>query len=279
MTPQNPPDLVDIGTNLSNRQFDPDRPEVIARAQQAGVRAIVATGTDLRATRAGLELAARYPGVVYTTCGVHPHNATTYERDSPHLTTLARDPAVVAIGECGLDFNRDFSPRPVQERAFASQVETAIETRKPLFLHERDAHVRFLSILDDYRDHGTLPVPAVVHCFTGTDKEVRAYLDRGFMIGVTGWVCDDRRNGALLRALALLPMDRLLLETDAPFLRPPGLLGQTRRNEPCNLVHVCRRVAAVLRKTPEEVARTTTDNARRFFRLPASSPPTPDKSP
>lgn len=273
-TPE-PPHLVDVGCNLAHRDFDPDRPAMLERAAAAGVRALVATGTDLRGSRRALEIARGATGQValFATCGVHPHNATSWERDAAQVVALARDPLVVAVGECGLDFDRDFSPRPVQERAFAAQVELAVETGKPLFLHERAAHNRFLSVLDDYRDHGTLPVPAVVHCFTGTPEAVRAYLDRGLLIGVTGWVCDDRRNRDLLRALPLVPLDRLLLETDAPFLRPPGLLGQTRRNEPANLPHVCRRVASVLRKTPAEVAAATSANAVRFFRLPAWSTP------
>lgn len=275
MTPE-PLHLIEVGCNLAHRDYDSDRPAVLERAAAAGVRALVVTGTDLRGSRRALEIARDSgPVALYATCGVHPHNASSWERDAAQVAALARDPLVVAVGECGLDFDRNFSPRPAQERAFAAQVELAIETGKPLFLHERAAHARFLSVLDDYRDHGTLPVPAVVHCFTGTPEAVRAYLDRGMLIGVTGWVCDDRRNRDLLRALPLVPLARLLLETDAPFLRPPGLLGDTRRNEPCNLPHVLRRVASVLRKTPAEVAAATTANAVRFFRLPAA--PTPAK--
>lgn len=261
-------DLVDVGVNLTNRRFDRDVDAVLERARLAGVGVVIATGVDLRSSKAGVDLAGRFPGQVYTTCGVHPHNAAklNWEADNAKFAYVARDSRVVAVGECGLDFNRDLSPKSIQEKAFAAQIELAAEVGKPLFLHERDAHDRFLSVLDGYASRGKLPVEAVVHCFTGTSTQVEAYLRRGLYVGVTGWVCDDRRNADLLRALPSVPLDRLLLETDAPFLEPPGL-GGGRRNEPANLPHVCRRVAAVLRLPPEEVARATSVNARRLFGL------------
>ncbi|MFO0578552.1 MAG: TatD family hydrolase [Polyangia bacterium] len=263
---------IDIGVNLTHRSFGPDRPEVIARARAAGVGPLIVTGTSLAHSREAVALCRAHPGALFATAGVHPHEAARCDaRTLAELRELARAPEVVAVGECGLDFNRDFSPRPVQERVFAQQIELALSLDKPLFLHERDAHARFLAILDGHARPGGLPVPAVVHCFTGGPQELAAYLLRGFYIGITGWICDERRGAELQRALPAVPLDRLLLETDAPFLLPrdlPRKLAQGR-NEPATLPHIAGAIARYTRRTPAEIAAATTDNARRFFRLPA----------
>ena len=261
------PALIDIGVNLGHRAFNGDRAAVVARAQAAGVGALVITGTTLRASQEAAALAAAQPGVLYATAGIHPHNARDCGPATlPALRALAALAPVVAIGECGLDYNRDFSPRPVQDRWFAAQVQLACELQLPLFLHERDAHARFLAILAAHR--AAFPA-GVVHCFTGTAAELEAYLALDLHIGITGWICDDRRGRHLCELVGRIPLNRLMLETDAPFLTPRTLPGRPRdgRNEPAFLPRVLDTVAACLGRPPAEVAAATTATARAFFGL------------
>jgi TatD DNase family protein len=225
------------------------------------------TGTTIKGSQEGLALSGAHPGTVTTTAGLHPHNARDWTpRTLEQLRELAGEPKAAAIGECGLDFNRDFSPRPDQERCFAAQVELACELRKPLFLHERDAHERFLAIL---ASHGKDLPAAVVHCFTGTGEALDAYLELGLYIGITGWVCDERRGLALRALLPRMPLSRLMLETDAPFLTPRDLRPAPRqgRNEPMNLSHIARSVAECRQLSVEELATATTRTACDFFGL------------
>jgi len=170
------------------------------------------------------------------------------------------------MGECGLDFDRDLSPRPAQEASFEAQLELAVALKLPVFLHERGAHDRFVAILARRRPQ--LP-RAVVHCFTGSARELDAYLALDLHIGITGWICDDRRGTHLRELIRIIPPERLMLETDAPFLLPPSLRSQvpSRRNEPAHLVHVLRSVADSLREDTASIATRTTANARRFFGL------------
>jgi len=269
-------ELIDIGVNLTHRSFRSDREEVLFRARAAGVRALIMTGTSLPHSREALALSRSHPEMLFSTAGVHPHEAVHCDPATLlELRGLAKDSEVVAVGECGLDFNRDFSPRPVQERAFAAQIELALEVRKPLFLHERDAHKSFLSILDRYADSGRrLPVPVVVHCFTGDGKALDEYLMRGFHIGITGWICDERRGKELQQLVKRIPLDRLMLETDAPFLLPRDLREKppAGRNEPATLPHIARAVARCFELPLEEIAAATTKTAASFFRLPALQP-------
>ncbi len=258
--------LIDIGANLSHPAFHDDLPEVLARAQQAGVAAIVVTGTSVAESANALKLAAAHPESVYATAGVHPHHARECDASTiPALRVLAQQPRVVAVGECGLDFNRNYSPHPDQEKWFEAQVDLAIELNKPLFLHSRDAFPRFSDVL---RTKKNLP-PAVAHCFTGEKAELHAYLDLGLHIGITGWICDERRGRHLVELVREIPADRLLLETDAPYLTPRDLRPQpkARRNEPSLLPHVLRAVARALGRSAEEVAAETTRNATRLFGL------------
>ena len=172
---------------------------------------------------------------------------------------------MVAIGECGLDFNRDFFPRPQQEKWYEAQVALAEELQKPLFLHERDARQRFCEILAAVRKS----VPAVLHCFTGTREELKIYLDLGLHLGITGWICDERRGTHLRELVREIPLDRLMIETDAPFLVPRTMPTKPRdgRNEPAFLPYVLQAVADCLGKPVPVVAEATTKTAREFFRL------------
>lgn len=264
------PALIDIGVNLTHAQFREDREQVIHRAVTAGVAQMIATGTNERASHDAAALAHRHPGVVFATAGVHPHNAREWGPAALEaIRALARRPEVVAIGECGLDFNRDFSPRPQQEKAFADQLALAGELKMPVFLHERDAHDRFFAILREHRPH---LAGGVVHCFTGTPAEAAAYLEIGMDLGITGWICDERRGVDLREAVRAVPLDRLMVETDAPFLTPRDLPQRMRRNEPCFLPHVLRTVAKAMGRPEPEVAGATTANARRLFAKVAATP-------
>ncbi|HEX6999268.1 MAG TPA: TatD family hydrolase [Gammaproteobacteria bacterium] len=258
---------VDIGVNLAHDSFDADRDAVIAAARAAGVDRLIVTGTSVAASARALELAERQPGELFATAGVHPHHAGEFDgATAAALEPLLAHPRVVAVGECGLDFFRDFAPRPAQEAAFTAQLELAAAAGKPVFLHQRDAHERFVALLAPWRDR---LAGGVAHCFTGGVRELETYLDLGLHIGVTGWLCDERRGHALREALPRVPLDRLLLETDAPYLLPRDLPSppRNRRNEPQYLPHVAARAAALMGRSVEELAAATTANAERLFRL------------
>lgn len=257
---------MDIGANLTHASFSSDLHAVLARAVRSGVTTMIVTGTSVTGSEAALALAVAHAGL-HCTAGVHPHEAGHCNAQTiPALRELLKHPRVVAVGECGLDFNRNYSPHPDQERWFAAQVELACEIDKPLFLHSRDAWPRFCGVLREFG--GRLP-PAVAHCFTGEADELNAYLDMGLHIGITGWICDERRGRHLLELVRRVPADRLMLETDAPYLTPRDMRPQPpgRRNEPAFLPHILATVARALGRDPGEVAGQTTLNARRFFRL------------
>lgn len=260
------PDLIDIGVNLAHDSFDADRDDVIAQAIAAGVGRMIITGTTVDASRRAAEL-ARLDERLYATAGIHPHHASELDAAAVDtLSALLAEPRVVAVGECGLDFFRNYSPPEAQEHAFVAQLELAGRLQRPVFLHQRDAHRRFSEIIASHRD--TL-VGGVAHCFTGGPEELAVYLDLGLHIGVTGWICDERRGQALREALPMIPLDRLLLETDAPYLLPRDLDAKPRgrRNEPRFLPHVLRTVAARLQRSVEDVATASTRNAERLFGL------------
>ena len=257
--------LADIGANLTHAAFRDDLGAVLERARAAGVATIVVTGTTVAESRAAAALADAHPGFLYATAGGHPHHARECDAQTvAALRALAAQQGVVALGECGLDFNRNYAPHPDQERWFVAQLELACAIGKPLFLHSRDAHPRFADIL---RAHRTQLPPAVAHCFTGEQDELRAYLDLGLYVGITGWICDERRGRHLLELVPEIPRDRLLVETDAPYLTPRDLHPQpkARRNEPAFLPHIVKRIAQALGRPAEEVAAETRANAHAFF--------------
>jgi TatD DNase family protein len=263
--------LIDIGANLSHDSFDSDRDVVLQRACDAGVVQMVVTGASREYSPKALALAQQHPGFLFATAGVHPHHATEYtdECDAEMRELLAHE-EVVAVGECGLDYFRDFSPRPAQRKAFERQLQAAVDIGKPLFLHQRDAHDDFMAIM---REFGGRIGPAVVHCFTGSRKELFAYLDLDWHIGITGWLCDERRGTHLRELVKSIPGNRLMIETDAPYLLPRTVkpAPSHRRNEPMYLAHI---VGELARDRGEEVATTaqaTVSTARTFFRLPEAS--------
>ena len=255
--------MIDIGANLAHEACRHDVDEVLSRARDAGVERIVVTGTSVEESRRAVQLAEARG--LHATAGVHPHHARACGPQTiTELRKLAVHPRVVAIGECGLDFNRNYSPHPDQEKWFIAQLELGLELGKPLFLHSRDAHPRFAEIL---RHHCVKK--AVAHCFTGEREELKAYLDLGLHIGITGWICDERRGRHLLELVREIPPERLLLETDSPYLTPRDMRPQprARRNEPAFLVHIAKAVAAARGRPLEEVAAQTTRNAIAFFGL------------
>jgi len=246
--------------------FDRDREEVIARAQAAGVHMLIITGSSMVSSAAAAEFTRSSCNThCMTTAGVHPHNAKDW--DAAALASLRKlASAAAAVGECGLDYNRNFSPPPAQRQCFEDQLALAADWGKPVFLHERDAFDDFFSILKRYR---AMVPGAVVHCFTGGQKELEAYLELDCYIGITGWVCDERRGEHLIPLLPRIPADRLLLETDAPYLLPRNLprnlRGKSGRNEPCFLPHIAACVAAITGKPPQQLAEETDANALRLF--------------
>jgi TatD DNase family protein len=265
--------LVDIGANLTHDSFDRDRDAVLARARAAGVVQMVVTGASREHSPLALRLAQQHPGFLYATAGVHPHHATEYTDEcDAEMRALHAHPEVVAVGECGLDYFRDFSPRPAQRRAFERQLQIGVDLSvdgvgKPLFLHQRDAHADFMAMMKDF--DGRLG-PAVVHCFTGTREEMFDYLDNDWYIGITGWLCDERRGQHLRELVRHVPANRLLVETDAPYLLPRTLspMPKDRRNEPVFLPHIVEELARDRGEDVVATAATTTANARAFFRLP-----------
>nr|WP_298137942.1 TatD family hydrolase [uncultured Pseudomonas sp.] len=263
--------LIDIGVNLTHPSFAEQREALLTRAFAAGVEQLVLTGTSLEESQQALELCRQLDASgrrLFSTAGVHPHDASNWSpQSSEHLKALLREPEVRAVGECGLDFNRDFSPRALQEKALEEQLALAVELQMPVFLHERDADQRLLDILRDFRDR--LPA-AVVHCFTGEKRALFAYLDMDLHIGITGWICDERRGTHLHPLVREIPVGRLMLESDAPFLLPRTLRPKPKngRNEPAFLVEVLREVARHRGETQEQLAAHSSACAREFFGLP-----------
>jgi TatD DNase family protein len=263
-------ELIDIGANLAHDSFDDDREAMMQRAAAAGVTTMIVTGSSDASNQRAAALAEAHPGTLYSTAGVHPHHAADYSDASDALIrSLVENPVVVAVGECGLDYFRNFSPRDAQLDAFRRQLDIAKDTGLPVFLHQRDAHDDFVEILES-----TLPdiSRAVAHCFTGEHESLREYLAMGLYIGITGWICDERRGRHLHDIVDVIPDDRLLIETDAPYLLPRTIRPKpkTRRNEPMHLPEVLRVVAEARGQSEEHVAKVTTENARRFFNLPPS---------
>lgn len=262
-----PTALIDIGANLTNYRFQADLDQVLTRAREAKVEHIVITGTSERASRDALALAQKHPGFMTCTAGVHPHDAKHWSgRTAASIAQLAEQPQVVAIGECGLDYNRMFSSERQQLNCFEAQLQLAVRLGKPVFLHERDAHDPFFSLLKQYRPKLK---GAVVHCFTGNTAQMREYLNLDCHIGITGWVCDERRGDDLRKAVRLLPRDRVMIETDAPFLLPRTLhpRPEDNRNEPQYLPAVLETLAKVMRVPATQLEAQLRLNTIRFFNL------------
>lgn len=252
----------DAGVNLFSQQFDEDRDQVVLRAQAAGVQQHLLISSDLAETALNIEYCQQHTGML-TTAGVHPHQAAAVAEDwLAQLTLLLQHPAVVAVGECGLDFNRMFSPKDQQISVFSAQLSLAKQLQKAVYLHEREAFTDQLSLLKQQQiDHG------IAHCFTGDATQLKAYLDLGLYIGITGWLCDERRATLLQDALQYLPLDRLILETDAPYLLPRNLTPKpkSRRNEPSYISAIARQIAVLRGWDLDDIARHSWQNSQKLF--------------
>lgn len=261
--------LIDIGVNLSNSRFKDDIEHTLQRAKDANVTQLILTGTSISESEAVIQMCERFekqfPNMLFATVGIHPHHAYEYDKHTTNiLEKLSTHKSVVAIGETGLDFNRNFSSETDQTIAFEKQLELAVKTKMPLFIHERDASKRQLEILRNYRDHFT---KGVIHCFTGNRKTLYNYLDLNLHIGITGWICDQQRGKDLRNLVSNIPIDRLMIETDAPYLLPKNLPNKpkNRRNEPSFLPWVLKEISKYRKETVEILARETCTNAKKFF--------------
>lgn len=264
--------VIDIGVNLASHRFTSDWRQVVERAHAVGVERFILTGTTLKISREACLLTEQMaPGTSYFTAGVHPHYATTLTDETiADLRALLMHPNAVAVGETGLDYNRDLSPRNVQRAALEAQVELACTLNKPLFLHEREAAADLLAILDNFT--GRLP-RCVVHCFTGTEAVAQQYIERGFYVGITGWVGQKNRNRDLIQALRSIPPERIMIETDAPYLTPPGYAPHIAgRNEPASLPRVAELLAIARGVSVEQVRADAYAASLQFFGLAAQSP-------
>ncbi|MBR4554183.1 MAG: TatD family hydrolase [Ruminococcus sp.] len=249
----------DIGLNLFSSQFkDPE--EIMQGAHAAGVQFII-TGSDMKSSIAAEKFVKDHD--CYATAGIHPHNAERAEdRDFDKLGELLAGERVAAVGECGLDYDRMFSPREAQLRCLERHIELAEKTGLPMFLHERAASEDLIKVFSEHRE---LCGRSVVHCFTGDRATAEKYLDMGFNIGVTGWICDDRRAQDLREAVSVIPADRIMIETDAPYLIPRGIKGLGRVNLPQYVKYVCTALAGYMGINEQELKKALLDNTRRFF--------------
>lgn len=262
--------MIDIGANLASKSFQHDLDEVLERAKASGLQHIIITGSDFDSNQTALDIARKAPGFLSSTAGLHPHHADQWDAklEQQLLQLLSKD-TVKAIGETGLDYNRNFSTPENQRRAFEKHLSIATQIKKPLFLHQREAHEDFYAMLCEHKE---LCSSAVVHCFTDRLQALEKYIELGTMIGITGWLCDKKRGKALRDIVNHIPMDRLMIESDAPYLMPhrekiKSEMANRNRNEPHTLHYVARQLADLYQCDTDEIIQQTTNNARMFFKL------------
>ena len=256
--------LFDIGANLTHKSFENDFEEVIKRSLLNGVNNICITGCDLTDSRRALSLAKKFPNNLISTCGIHPHYADSFsEKSEKEIQEICNDSLVKAIGETGLDFNRNYSDKKNQIKSFLAHIKLANSLNLPMFLHQRDAHEDFIDCLNKE----TPRTKCVVHCFTGEKKELFNYLDRDFYIGLTGWICDPKRGSHLEELIPLIPLNRLLIETDSPYLLPKNLKVKGRRNEPAFLNEILKKVMSERKESEKKITEMLSKNSLSFFNL------------
>ncbi|XP_036323561.1 3'-5' ssDNA/RNA exonuclease TatD-like [Rhagoletis pomonella] len=282
--------VIDAGANLTNKKYSRDLESVIQRAKDAGVQKIMVPGTSVKSSKEALRLSRIYPDIIYSTAGIHPHDSKSIVEEPNtwfEFEHIAASQECVAIGPCGLDYQRDFSEPETQKEIFEKQIHLACNLNKSLLIHERSAQQDVLDILDKFE---TLP-PIIVRGFMGTADEAVKYLNRRFYISLTGYLCKDKSDSGVRKLLenGILPIDRLLVETDSPFMYPntrasklpqhvkTGITERSllylhryctfQRNEPCSLPAIVEMIAAFMKKTPEEVALATAFNALKLFGL------------
>lgn len=259
--------LIDIGANLTHSDFTVDLDVIIKEALESDVRQLIVTGSTNEESINACALTKKYPDILYSTAGVHPHYAETYNKlVEQSIYELSQYDSVVAIGECGLDYYRNISSKKDQINAFESQLEIAKNTNLPVFLHQRGAHSDFTSIIQRHIKGLT---KAVAHCFTGSEEMLSIYLDMGLYIGITGWVCDERRGKELQDIVKKIPLNRLMIETDCPYLLPRTITPKpkSRRNEPKYLHEIVKTIAKYSAYSEEDIVRSSTENAKKFFNI------------
>ncbi|EAL72165.2 tatD-related DNAse [Dictyostelium discoideum AX4] len=287
-------EIIDIGANLADKSFERDIDQILERGYNKGVTKIIITGTSVKSSIKAIQLIEsnkRKKGLVelFSTVGVHPHSAEetlkmnggSGEKAQDELRQLIKSNlnVVKSVGECGLDFNRNFSSHATQIEMFDRQIQLGIEFKLPLFIHERDAHKQFCTVVEKYVKDGTMP-KSVIHCFTGTEAEARMYVSMGFYIGFTGVIGHDKR-GEQLRAIlksGIIPLDRLMIETDCPYMTPHNINAIDKpkqndprskfiRNEPSLLPYVLKTLAQCYNISEKDMALQTFNNTKVFFNL------------
>lgn len=255
---------IDIGVNIFDKQFSGKVEEIAIDAKNNDI-AMIITGSSMKSSTLASDYIAGKKNI-FSTAGIHPHAARTCSENT--ITELRKlivnNPGIVAVGECGLDYDRMFSPKDVQKKYFEYQIILAEELDKPLFLHERAAAEDFYHILSR---HKNICNRSVVHCFTGDASTVMKYLDLGCYIGITGWICDERRNHDLLEALKYIPIERLMIETDAPYLTPRNINGLSRTNIPSNIKYILSEIAKHKNMEEELLGVEIYKNTKAFFKL------------
>ncbi len=267
--------IFDSHCHLDDRAYDKDRRSVLERAREAGVVAMMTVGTDRNSSHQAVRLAEEFPGC-HAAVGIHPHDAKDCsDAVLEELRQLARHKKVRAWGEIGLDFNRMYSPRAIQEKWFIRQLELAQDMRLPLIFHERDSGGRFYDLL---REHAEPGMKGVIHCFSGNPDELARYLEFGLYVGITGILTMKARGAALREMMPTAPTERLLVETDAPYLTPAPEKNHTRRNEPAFVRTVLLKLADVIGEVPDRLATTIWSNTCRLYDIP-DDPPSAHTSP
>ncbi|KAF6216843.1 hypothetical protein GE061_001193 [Apolygus lucorum] len=281
--------LVDVGANLTSRKFNRDLESVVSRAKDSGVQKIVVCSQTLKGSKEALRLSQIYPGVLYSTAGVYPHEAKSWEPETlDELKDIAKNNECVAIGQCGLDYCKNFSPPDIQRTVFRSQVELACLLKKPLCIHERDAFDDLVSILNEFKS--SLP-PVVLLSYTGPLENAKKYVEMGFYLGITGYITKDNSGDGVQALLdnGTLPLEQLLVQSDSPFMYPNARASKLpervknalterslnflqryctfTRNEPCSLPVIVEILAGFMRKSPEDIALATAFNALKIFGL------------
>lgn len=259
--------MIDIGVNLTHPSLFEKLEHNIVQWQQEGVQSIIAIASDLEESQSLIGISGNSDNNIYHTIGCHPHHANDWQAESvqqaQRLIKYANH--CIAIGETGLDFNRNYSSQDQQINAFQDQLQLAIDLDLPIYLHERDAETTLQSML---RNQIGTDVDGVLHCFTASKEALKRYLDFGLYIGVTGWLCDERRGQELQESIRYIPKDRILFETDAPYLLPRTLRPRPKKNHPKYLPHIIEQAALFSQWTKEELIAISVENSKRLFRLP-----------
>lgn len=255
--------IFDIACNFTNERFDKDLNDVISRSFDNNITKFGLICSQLKDVQKIIKIKDLYPDSIYFTLGVHPHNSNEINEFSlQELHDFIKKFNPNAVGETGLDFYRNLSTYEEQTFAFEEQIKIAIELNKPLFLHQRDSHDEFMKIIKKYSSD----IPkAVVHCFTGTQSQLDDYLELDFYVGLTGWICDEKRNIDLRKAIKNIPLSKLMIETDCPYLIPKNLPNKSNRNEPSNLNHIANEIAFLMEVDEDSLRKETYENSVNFF--------------